>query len=35
MYFSSMQAKAASEMLGVACHAEASGAVAQAIRPYV
>ena len=35
MYFSSMQAKAASEMLGVGCHAEASAALAPVIKPYL
>ena len=35
MYFSSIQAKAASEMLGVGCHAEASAALAPVIKPYL
>ena len=33
MYFDPMQAKAASEMLGVACHAEASNALTATLKP--
>ena len=35
MYFSAMQAKAASEMLGVACHAEVSNTLAPAIKRFL
>lgn len=35
MYYSPMQAKAAAQMLGVACHHEASAALVKSIRPHL